>query len=881
MRALANASPRVSVFTQGHSEEGRETLLVVISDEANMKRLDHYKGVTARLADPRGLSEDDARKLVAEGLPFYWASGAIHSPETGSPEMLMELAYRLAVEETPFFDAIRKNSIVMITPVLEVDGHNREVDLHNYEMANPDKPIPPLVYWGKYVAHDNNRDGMGLSLALSRMVMKTFLDYHPQVLHDLHESIPYLYASTGTGPYNAWLDPIVINEWQKLAWQEVDGMTKRGVPGVWTHGFYDGWGANYMVVAAQGHNSIGRFYETFGNRTSKTMVRELPESSSNRTWYRQNPPYAKVLWSLRNNINLQQSGILLAMHYTARNKQEFLENFYLKSRRSIEKARHEGPAAWVIPADDPHPLAAADLVNLLKLQGVEVHRLEHAVEEPEKFPAGSYVIRMDQPYSRMGDMMLDRQYYNPTDPRPYDDTGWSVGPLRHVKTIRVTDAALLDAPMSRIEGEVKTEGSVTGPSSAVAYLVNHTAESALATLRFRIPKVRVLAVEEAFEADGQEYAAGSFLIPVEGNPGDLRNRLESAAEVLGVKVRAVTQLPAPKTHEVSAPRIALVHSWTATQQEGWMRVALDRLEIPYSYVSDHVIRDTENLRQRFDVILYGPTRASAQDIVNGIPMRGDPIPWKASPLTPNIATSPDQTDDIRGGVGLQGLIHLKRFIEEGGVFVTIARNASLPIEFGLIEGVTVKPAQNLRVQGAIVNAVVADKASPITYGYPEAFPVYFSQSPILEVSRTGGRARRAPEKPPERPSGRGTADDPDVPQARPYIEREEAPKVDPGEELPLDPYQKERSRGYLPPPEEQPRVVLRFAAQKELPVSGLIAGASELANRPAIVDVPVGKGHVVLFANNPMWRASTQGSHFLLFNTMLHYDHLDVGRPAE
>ena len=146
---------------------------------------------------------------MREAKPFYWLSGSIHSPETGSPEMLMELAYRLAVEESPHIQAIRKNLIVLITPVVEVDGRDRMVDVYRYRKANPGKQTPALVYWGKYVAHDNNRDAMGLALALSNVMLKTFLAWHPQVFHDLHESVPYLYTSTGTGPYNSWLDPIV------------------------------------------------------------------------------------------------------------------------------------------------------------------------------------------------------------------------------------------------------------------------------------------------------------------------------------------------------------------------------------------------------------------------------------------------------------------------------------------------------------------------------------------------------------------------------------------------------------------------------------------------------------------------------------------------
>ncbi|HTG18201.1 MAG TPA: M14 family zinc carboxypeptidase, partial [Blastocatellia bacterium] len=176
-RELEKATPRVRVFTAPErSEEGREQLLVVVSDEANIAKLDRYKEITARLADPRKTSDVEAQQLIGEGKAFYWASGSIHSPETGSPEMLMELAYRLAVEDSPFIAAIRKNVIVMITPTLETDGRDRAVDQYNYRKANPNKQAPPLLYWGKYVAHDNNRDGLGMALALSRNQMKTFLE---------------------------------------------------------------------------------------------------------------------------------------------------------------------------------------------------------------------------------------------------------------------------------------------------------------------------------------------------------------------------------------------------------------------------------------------------------------------------------------------------------------------------------------------------------------------------------------------------------------------------------------------------------------------------------------------------------------------------------
>ncbi len=879
LRELEKASPRVKVFSIGRSEEGREMLMAAVSDEENIRGLARLKQVTARLADPRGLAESDARRLIREGLPLYWATGSIHSPETGSPEMLMEMAYRLAVGESPFIQAIRKNAVVMITPVVEVDGHDKQVDVYRWKKANPERVAPGLVYWGRYVAHDNNRDAMVMSLELSRVMMRTFLEYHPQVLHDLHESVPFLYISTGLGPYNAWLDPIVINEWQQLAYYEVEQMTRRGVPGVWTHGFYDGWAANYMFYVANGHNSIGRFYETFGGRGADTAERTMSPAQTARAWYRPNPPLAKVKWSIRDNINLQQSALLLGINNVASNKERYMENFYLKSRRSIEKATKEGPAAWAIPASDPRPVECAELVNLLRAQGVEVHRTQAAVEKPAILAAGSYVIRMDQPYSRMADMLLDTQYYNPSDTRPYDDTGWSLGALRNVRTIRVTDPAILKVPMTLMDGPARVEGRIAGEGNA-GYMIVHNTENTLATLRFRLKDVRMLAAEEPFKMAGGECPAGTFLIP---EAAGVRGRLEQAARELGLTALALPEMPKVASHELAAPRLALVHTWLSTQNEGWFRIALDRLGIPYEYISDQKIRLISNLREKYDVVVYGPTPGSSQRLVNGLPMRGSPIPWKKTDLTPNLGDSPDQTDDMRGGMGLEGLLNLRRFIDDGGLFITIAGNASIPIDFGLVEGVSITTTRELQVRGSVLNSVVADKRSPIAYGYPDKLAVYFSQAPVFQVSLSGGTGfgRSGEEAPGGRPSGRGSATDPDIPQGRPYVAPTPKPEVRPGEEPPLSDDMREYLRPFLLPPEARPRVVLRFAEERDLLVSGMLAGGRELAERPAVIDVPRGRGHVVLFALNPMWRYQTQGSFFLLFNAILNYDHLDAGRAAE
>jgi hypothetical protein len=889
-RELAKSTPRVRVFTAPEkSEEDKEQILIAVGDEELLAKLDRYKEITAKLADPRKINEQEASALIGEGKVFYWASGSIHSPETASCEMLMELAYRLAVEETPFIQAIRKNVIVLITPVLEVDGRDMMVDTYNYRKANPGKNAPGLIFWGKYVAHDNNRDGLGMALALTRNQMKTFLEYHPAILHDLHESVPFLYTSTGTGPYNAWLDPITIDEWQLLAYHEIEEMTKRGVPGVWTHGFYDGWAPNYMFYVANGHNAIGRFYETFGNGGADTIDRTVSEQSR-RDWYRPNPPQPRVKWSIRNNINLQQSAILLAMNFVANNKDRFLQNFYIKSRRSVGKAMNEGPFAYVIPADQSRPVEAAEMVNLLRLMGVEVHRADKEIATKDhKFPAGSYVVRMDQPYSRMADMMLDTQYYNVNDPRPYDDTGWTLGPLRNVNTVRVSDKAdegILKSPMTLVTADARVTGKINGSGATAGYIINHNTENTLATLRFRLKDVKIEAAEDSFKLGDRQFNAGSFIIKTEGSGADLRQRLDAAVQELGLTAQAVDKLPDVRMHALAVPRIAILHTWTNTQNDGWYRIEFDKLHIPYSYISDQVVRNTPNLREKYDVIIFPPLGGTAQTIINGIPMRGDPIPWKQSDLTPNMGLSPDQTDDMRGGMGLAGVMNLQKFVTEGGLFIVIANNARIPIDFGMTTGVSIQEPRLLQARGSIYNARFSDRKSPIAYGYDETMPIYFNQAPLFQVAAgaPGGGGEAGPAfggGAAGRPSGRGTLADPDIVQGMPLAAPAQRPSPSPREEQ-LTEEQRLQLGPYYTPPNLRPRVVLRFAAdEKSLLISGMLAGGSELANAPAVIDVPVGLGHVVMFANNPMWRHQTQGSFFLIFNAALNFDSLNTERALQ
>ncbi|HYB54060.1 MAG TPA: hypothetical protein VEG84_09350, partial [Thermoanaerobaculia bacterium] len=792
---------------------------------------------------------------------------------------------------------------------VEVDGRDRMVDVYNWHLAHPGQNYPPLVYWGHYVAHDNNRDAMGATLKLTRNILAAWVDAKAQILHDLHESVPYLYDNTvGDSPYNAWLDPILTNEWQMLGWNNVQEMTRFGMPGVFAHGVFDTWSPGYLMFIAATHNGVSRLYETFGNGGADTLERTLQPGEYARTWYRQNPPLPRVKWSQRDNNNYEQTGLLVSLHYVAANSTEFLRNFYLKSKRSVEKPKAEGPAAYVFPADDPRPAAQAQLLQVLQLQGCEIHRAtapftatvssprkpkkaeddaksadkakearkpakeEKPAPETRTFPAGSYIVRMDQPYSRIADAMLDYQYWSPDDPQksPYDDTGWTFGELYGVQVRRATEASVLTAPMERVPGPIRAPGGVKGDGRVFA--VNHSGESALVTLRYRFPRASFDAAEEPFEAAGRKFTRGSFLVRGVG-----RDDLQNAASELGLTAVALDAAPRVATHPLQTPRTALVHTWMWTQDEGWWRQGFDERKVPYEYVSTQTLAATSDLRARFDVIVFPPAGIGPRNIVEGMPMWGNPIPWKTTPLTPNLGKI-DSTDDMRPGLGLTGLANLERFVEQGGLLIVSMDTAELAAQFGLTPGLTVAPAEKLKLTGSVVQSQIVDAASPIVYGYADKPSIFSYDGPIFNISNLAGRRgnRRFPDQK-ERTTGRGTSEDPDFVVGRVAVEAPETPKAETWEALPLTDEQK-RNNPFVIPPASRPRVALRYGDARELLVSGLLENGGEIAQHPAVVDVPVEKGHIVLFSNNPFWRGETRGSECLVFNAILNFDSLNAGR---
>ena len=900
-KALAAATPRVQIETIGKSDEDRELVVVWISSDANIKNLKQNRDNLARIADPRGLSDAEVKRLIATTKPQYHLMGGLHSGETGPSEMLMELAYRLVTETSPLINGIRDNVIVSITPVADPDGRDRNVDWFyktNQEMESAGAagaaaggagataggaataaqapgggrgaaPAPEaagaggrgggaaLPYWGKYVFHDNNRD-----IHLSQVSMRALADFYftafPPIMHDLHESLPLLYTYSGGPPQNPNLDPILFTELPFFANFELAQMTKYGMPGVYTHGFMDGWSPGYLGSVAYNHNGMMRMYETQsgseprpgaaggrgrgaqggenaegdqpaaagrgrggrgappaggGRGTQPPAVPTGRGGGQDREWYRgiAIPTGAAANFSRRNNTNYMQTGVLTGLQLTSMFPNLVIENFYKKTANSIEAGKNDPPHGYVIPVQRDMTRVAT-LVNLLRVQRIEVGEAKSGFKTSDgTFPAGSYVIKRDQPYGRLAKNLLEKQDYPDPNLRTYDDSGWTMGLASLTDVKEIKDKTILGVATTPVK-EAVAKGKVTGSGSA-GMAVAHFGSNNMIAFRYRLKNLPMKVADRAFKADGIEFPAGSFIV---APPADMA-QVRAAVEEFGLTAAALSAAPSVASHDADAPRVAIYTSWSGTQEIGWVRFTFDKFGIPFDLIYKERVKKG-NLKNDYDVIVM-PTQNANRAAVFA-PPAARPVPYKKDPRYKFVGMY-GESDDITGGMGAAGVEAFQRFLDAGGTLVTMGAAVRFPTELGMARTVdaAANTTSNFYAPRPIVQAEVLRLDHPVFYGYTEKLmPVKYFAGPLMTVGEP-----------------------------------------------------------------DRSNVLARYVGGDDGVLSGLMRGADEVRDRPIAVDVPggySGKGRVVMFANNPIYRWQNHGEFNMVFNTLLNWNDMSVSAPT-
>ncbi len=842
-KKLAEASPLISMQQVGTTEEGRAINMVVIGNATAVKQLAHYKEQLALLADPRKAGTMDVNQVINNAKPVFYLNAGLHSTEMGSPEMLMELAYRLLTSNTDAIRNIRDHIIVIINPVSEPDGRDKQVDwYYRYSKARINyndgfDHSPP--YWGKYVFHDNNRDGIQVSQQLTKAIFNIYYDWHPTVMLDLHESVPLIYMSTGTGPYNETIDPITIGEWQVMANHDVMALASQGLPGAFTWAFYDGWYPGYALWIANNHNSIGRFYETFGNAGGNTYLRDLSTSKfagdavTSREWYRPDPATPWVNWSSRNNINYMEAGVLASLSYTADNAKLLLHNFYQKGLNNIKRGKEEKPRAFVIPSEQRDPAMAAFLINQLRKQHIEIHRVDTGKNKND------YVVLLDQPYRNLAVSLLTNQNFS-KDAKfpPYDDIAWTLGYLYGVD-VRAEDSVKYSmSNLTMLNEDARYEGKING--TAENYVLQYKGQNnllpALYWLRSENINAIALVIDERTTVDGMKdtLAAGSILFK-----GLSPEQAKKMAVQFGLDLQATNTAMVSKLHKVNLPRVAIYHTWYDTQDEGWSRFTFEQMGIPYTSINKDDLKEG-GLQKRFDVILIPRTGGTTSDFINEIDKKFGPMPYTRTAEFPSHGF-PDSTNDMTGGPGFAGMEQLRQFASGGGVIVSLDNSSQVLANTGIASGLETYDAAGLFHPGSVVNVKVRRADNPVVYGFPEVFPIFKGNSALLQV----------------RKYDRGMM----------LLQYGTKPLKD--EEEYTGPILGMPERKTTPPDTKE-------ATKKETPyvLSGMVRNEQAIIGQGAIFNVPVSSGRVIAFTFDPLHRYLNLHDAALVWNVLINWDHI-------
>ena len=730
---LAAASPRVRVENVGATTEGNPFLVVTITSEANMARLEEIRRANLRLAGPRTLSEDDARALIESGKTIVALNHGIHSTEVGASQTSMETAYALATGQDPDTLDILDKTVIVMLPSHNPDGTQKVVDWYRKSLGTPWEggQIPFLYH--KYTGHDNNRDWYMFTQVETQLTVKHLYDrWRPQVIHDLHQMgtrAARIFAPPYVDPWEPNVDPALIEAVNGIGTSVAARLTTEGKRGVVIHALYDAW----TPARAYPHTHGGvRILTECASAKMATPIdvkfgeleRGIGYDAKQAAWNFP-APWPGGTWRLRDIVDYQLSATRALLEHAARNREYWLRTFYEVNRRAA--ARRE-PYAFIVPAAQKDPLAASKLLAVMRTGAVELYRARAEFKSGDRtYPAGSHVILMAQPFSAFAKMLLERQRYPdlrqwPGGPpqRPYDVTAHTLPLLMGVEVVTADTpfvAALekLDAATALIAPGVIERGR------GRFFAIGHRNAELVALGRLLRAGVPVRWATAAFLDRGRNFRPGTLLVPE-----NARARLEPMVRELGFLATPVNA--AVPSLLLRPPRVGLYQSYVPSMDEGWTRFVFEKqVGVDYQTLHDKDVR-AGGLRARLDAIVL-PDQ-SRRAMVNGNP---------AGSMPPEYV----------GGLGKEGVQSLKSFVEQGGTLVALDSASEMPIaDFPLPvtnvlagfnrgeradEDEVDQGATDFYCPGAILEVEVErETTSPIAHGL-EPSPVWFEGGPAFET----------------------------------------------------------------------------------------------------------------------------------------------------
>jgi hypothetical protein len=815
-KKVEKQSDKIRVIDLGPTTMGNPFLLVIISSPDNLKNLEHLRQVNAKISDPRGLSDDEAKRLIAEGKAIICQSMSLHASEIAGTQMTPELAYDLLTRDDEETKRILENVIFLMIPCFNPDGEIMVADWYNKYLGTEYEGCDLPWLYNKYVGHDNNRDAFMTNMVESQYAVKVmYRDWHPQAYQDHHHMGSYgarLYVAPYSEPIHPNADPLI---WRELSWYgahmayRLEEAEKTGILNAaqflgWGHlGFH--WLGNY-------HNIASMLTENASAKLATPMyihpnqltgdgsgpIRGFPHYKPQTNFPH---PWPGGWWRLRDIVEQVKIAAWVLLDMAARNKDIVLWNAYLKAKRQTERGKEGTPKAYVISSCHHDPLTAEKLIDKLLAQGIEIRRAKaDFVVEGFAYPVGSYVIFLDQPKMGVIKTLLGRTIY-PDDPWTREADGSPSRPQDMATDTLAEFMGVCADPLNccpEVELENVTEhkasaGKVVGKSK-LGYVFDCRLNDSFKAANTLIGKgLKITRVEDCVEAGGKVFAPGSFVAPA----GSERTLNEITKEIgvdfygLGKRVEGAK--------EVKPPRVAMYQRyWGGNIDEGWTRWLLEQFRFSYTTVMDKEIKEG-NLKEKFDVLLLP---SDDTPLITGEKLEEYFTKHRFHGYMPTFPP------EYRSGVGAEGVEAIKKFVESGGTLVAMNAACDFAIDkFGLnIRNVLkdLKPKEFF-CPGSTLKLRV-EMRHPMAYGMPENALSVFWNSPAFDV---------------------------------------------------------------LPSEFNENYEIVAQYPEREIMQSGWLVGEEKIANKAAVVVAKHGKGKVVLMGIWSQHRGQTHGTFKLLFNNLL------------
>ncbi len=814
---LDRQSDRMQAVNLGPTTMGNPFLVLFISSPQNLARLDEFRQMNAKLADPRGVSDDEIRRIVANGKAVVVQSFGLHSSEVAASQTAAELMYDLLRRTDDETQRIMDNVIAIMIPCFNPDGEILVTDWYNKYVGTEYEGVGLNVLYHKYVGHDNNRDAFMTNMVESQYAAKIlFRDWVPQAYIDHHQMGPYgarIYVPPYAEPIRPGSDPLV---WREMSWWGAHIAYKEeeaGLSGVVNAAIYSGWGHFGFHWITPFHNIAGMLTESASARLASPLylhpdqlrggARGLPEYEAQTTFP---SPWPGGWWRVRGIVERQKVAAWAAVDLAARNRETVLWNGYLKAKRQTERGaagQIAGTAAYIIPAEQHDPLTAVKLVNKLLVQGVEVQRASaEFTHEGRVYGAGSFVVSMAQPKAGLIRYLLGRTFFpdnsyardkddNPI--RPYD---MSADVMAEFMGVRVEAAgaavAAAAAGLVKVAAAVELSGKVS--KGANGYLIDGRLNDAFRAVNLLWDKnVRVRRVSRGVAG----VRSGDFV--VSSVPDAVA---QDVARQTGVDFGALSSDVSQSSYEVRRLRIGMYQRYYGgNMDEGWTRFMLEQFGFPYKSLFDAEVK-AGNLAAKYDVIILPDDNLRM--------ITGERAPQGAAGGGGGFGgAGQEPPPEFRSGLGAEGVAALKQFVQSGGTLLTFGEAGDFAIqklEVPIRNAVANVPTKEFWSPGSTLRINV-DHANPLAFGMPSgALATFLQGDHAYEVIPTATNEK--------------------VERIATFVDRD----------------------------------VLQ---------SGWLLGEAVIAKKAAMVSVQQGQGKVVMIGFRAQHRAQTHGTYKLVFNALV------------